>query len=454
MLILFGSTTRDGFEHMVAYTAPVFWLFMLLVALSIIVFRMREPGRELPFKVPLYPLPPLILAAACAWMFYSALLYAGWGSIMGVVVLAIGLPLMFLQRELQSPEAKMRTAKSSPGPRRLIAALVLLLGCTPAAAQGVADFYRGKEVRLIVSASTGGGYDTYGRTVARHLGEHIPGKPTVVPQNMPAAGGLGAANHTYNVAQGRHRHHAVPEHGAAGAVLREQAGAVRRRAIRLARHPDHRSGALHALARVEDQDTQGRADAGIRCRRRRRGFDAGVLRPRVAARPAAALPGIKDVKPQVFAGLYPVEANQYEALRDALNKLKLNDASLHFEPRCRRRWVSASAAAFSGCSTWISCRSGWNANIDMDLITTAPTVIYQVLSRDGTLLEIENPSKLPDLSKVEEIREPMITATILMPQEYVGPVLTLCTERRGTQKNMQYLGRQVMLTYEFRWPKW
>jgi tripartite-type tricarboxylate transporter receptor subunit TctC len=94
----------------------------------------------------------------------------------------------------------MRPVWSSPGSRRLIAALALLLGCTPAAAQGVADFYRGKEVRLIVSASTGGGYDTYGRTVARHLGEHIPGKPTVVPQNMPAAGGLGAANHTYNVA--------------------------------------------------------------------------------------------------------------------------------------------------------------------------------------------------------------------------------------------------------------
>ena len=97
-LILYGSTTRDGFESMVAYTAPVFWLFMFLVAISIIVFRMREPSRELPFRVPLYPLPPLILAAACAWMFYSALAYAGWGSIMGVVVLAIGLPLIFLQR--------------------------------------------------------------------------------------------------------------------------------------------------------------------------------------------------------------------------------------------------------------------------------------------------------------------------------------------------------------------
>jgi amino acid transporter len=99
VLILFGSRTRDGFEAMVAYTAPVFWLFMFLVAISIIVFRMREPGRELPFRVPLYPLPPLILAAACAWMFYSALVYAGWGSIMGVVVLVVGLPLILLRRD-------------------------------------------------------------------------------------------------------------------------------------------------------------------------------------------------------------------------------------------------------------------------------------------------------------------------------------------------------------------
>jgi APA family basic amino acid/polyamine antiporter len=98
-LILWGSTTRDGFEHMVAYTAPVFWLFMFLVAISIIVFRVREPGRELPFRVPLYPLPPLILAAACAWMCYSALVYAGWGSIMGVVVLVVGLPLILLRRD-------------------------------------------------------------------------------------------------------------------------------------------------------------------------------------------------------------------------------------------------------------------------------------------------------------------------------------------------------------------
>lgn len=98
-LILFGSTTRDGFEAMVAYTAPVFWLFMFLVAISVIVFRMKEPNRELPFRVPLYPLPPIILAAACAWMFYSALAYAGKGSVLGVIVLAIGMPLIFLQRK-------------------------------------------------------------------------------------------------------------------------------------------------------------------------------------------------------------------------------------------------------------------------------------------------------------------------------------------------------------------
>ena len=260
VLILFGSTTRDGFEAMVAYTAPVFWLFMFLVAISIIVFRMREPGRELPFRVPLYPLPPLILAAACAWMFYSALVYAGWGSIMGVVVLVIGLPLIFLRRKRRRDPAGIwsrpgpcislrmrgRALSASGGsmrtssPLHLIAALVLLAASDAARAQSAADFYRGKEVRLIVSAaSTGGGYDTYGRTVARHLGEHIPGKPTVVVQNMPAAGGLGAANHTYQRrAQGRHRHHAVPEHRAARAVLREQAGAVRRRAIRLARHAE------------------------------------------------------------------------------------------------------------------------------------------------------------------------------------------------------------------------
>ncbi|OLE17729.1 MAG: elongation factor 4 [Betaproteobacteria bacterium 13_1_20CM_3_63_8] len=168
----------------------------------------------------------------------------------------------------------------------------------------------------------------------------------------------------------------------------------------------------------------------------------------LAARPAAAaLPGFKNVKPQVFAGLYPVESNQYEALRNALDKLKLNDASLYYEPEVSQALGFGFRCGFLGLLHMDIVQERLEREYDMDLITTAPTVIYQVLLRDGTLLEIENPSKLPDLSRVEEIREPIITTTILTPQEYVGPVITLCTERRGAQKNMQYLGRQVMLTY-------
>jgi len=169
----------------------------------------------------------------------------------------------------------------------------------------------------------------------------------------------------------------------------------------------------------------------------------------LATRPAAApLPGFKDVKPQVFAGLYPVETNQYEGLRDALEKLKLNDASLHYEPEVSQALGFGFRCGFLGLLHMDIVQERLEREYDMELITTAPTVVYQVLLRDGTLLEIENPSKLPDLSHVEEIREPIITTTILTPQEYVGPVLTLCTEKRGTQKNMQYVGRQVMLTYE------
>jgi GTP-binding protein LepA len=169
----------------------------------------------------------------------------------------------------------------------------------------------------------------------------------------------------------------------------------------------------------------------------------------LSARPAAEpLPGFKDVKPQVFAGLYPVEANQYEALRDALDKLKLNDASLHYEPEVSVALGFGFRCGFLGLLHMDIVQERLEREYDMDLITTAPTVVYQVLLRDGTVLEIENPSKLPDASRVEEIREPIITATILLPQDYVGPVLTLCTEKRGVQKNMQYLGRQVMLTYE------
>jgi GTP-binding protein LepA len=167
------------------------------------------------------------------------------------------------------------------------------------------------------------------------------------------------------------------------------------------------------------------------------------------SRPAAhALPGFKEVKPQVFAGLYPVESNQYEALRNALDKLKLNDASLRYEPEVSQALGFGFRCGFLGLLHMDIVQERLEREYDMDLITTAPTVVYQVLTRDGQSFEIENPSKLPDLSNVEEIREPIITATILMPQDYVGPVLTLCTEKRGVQKNMQYVGRQVLLTYE------
>jgi len=168
-----------------------------------------------------------------------------------------------------------------------------------------------------------------------------------------------------------------------------------------------------------------------------------------AGKPAdKPLPGFKLVKPQVFAGLYPVESNQYEALRDALDKLKLNDASLHYEPEVSQALGFGFRCGFLGLLHMDIVQERLEREYDQDLITTAPTVIYQVLLRDGTVNEIENPSKLPDLSKVEEIREPIITVTILVPQDYVGPVLTLCTDKRGVQRDMQYRGRQVVLHYE------
>jgi GTP-binding protein LepA len=166
-------------------------------------------------------------------------------------------------------------------------------------------------------------------------------------------------------------------------------------------------------------------------------------------RPAAQpLPGFKEIQPQVFAGLYPVESNQYEALRDALAKLQLNDSSLRYEPETSQALGFGFRCGFLGLLHMDIVQERLEREYDMDLITTAPTVVYQVALRDGTVIEIENPSKLPDPSKIDEIREPIIRATILMPQEYVGPVITLCTQKRGQQVNMQYHGRQVILTYD------
>ncbi|MCC6534566.1 MAG: elongation factor 4 [Burkholderiales bacterium] len=168
-----------------------------------------------------------------------------------------------------------------------------------------------------------------------------------------------------------------------------------------------------------------------------------------AEQPAQApLPGFKTIKPQVFAGLYPVESNQYEALREALQKLHLNDASLQFEPESSQALGFGFRCGFLGLLHMDIVQERLEREYGMDLITTAPTVVYQVLLRDGELIEIENPSKLPDASKIEEIREPIILATIIVPQDYVGPVMTLCNQKRGVQKNMQYTGRQVILSYE------
>ncbi|HYH41159.1 MAG TPA: translation elongation factor 4 [Burkholderiales bacterium] len=161
-----------------------------------------------------------------------------------------------------------------------------------------------------------------------------------------------------------------------------------------------------------------------------------------------ALPGFKEIKPQVFAGLYPVDSSEYDALRDALEKLHLNDASLKYEPESSQALGFGFRCGFLGLLHMDIVQERLEREYGMALITTAPTVVYQIVLRDGTITEIENPSRLPDATLVEEVREPMIKASILVPQEYVGAVITLCTQKRGSQKNMQYLGRQVMLTYE------
>jgi GTP-binding protein LepA len=169
----------------------------------------------------------------------------------------------------------------------------------------------------------------------------------------------------------------------------------------------------------------------------------------LATKPAAEpLAGFKEVKPQVFAGLYPVESNQFEALRTALEKLSLNDASLLFEAENSTALGFGFRCGFLGLLHMEIVQERLEREYDMDLITTAPTVVYELLLKNGDVVQIENPSRLPEPSRVEETREPIITVNLLMPQDYVGPVMTLCNNKRGIQKNMQYMGRQVMLSYE------
>ena len=169
----------------------------------------------------------------------------------------------------------------------------------------------------------------------------------------------------------------------------------------------------------------------------------------IADRPAAEpLPGFKEIKSQVFAGLYPVEANQYDQLRESLEKLKLNDASLHYEPEVSQALGFGFRCGFLGLLHMEIVQERLEREFDQDLITTAPTVVYEVEMRDGTIVPVENPAKLPDTTKVNEIREPIITTTIFVPQEYLGSVITLCNQKRGNQVDMTYHGRQVQLVYE------
>lgn len=168
----------------------------------------------------------------------------------------------------------------------------------------------------------------------------------------------------------------------------------------------------------------------------------------MANRAPEPLPGFKEVKPQVFAGLYPVEANQYEALRESLEKLRLNDASLQFEPEVSQALGFGFRCGFLGLLHMEIVQERLEREFDMDLITTAPTVVYQVQMRDGSVVTVENPAKMPDPSRIEAILEPIVTVNLYMPQDYVGSVITLCTQKRGSQINMSYHGKQVQLTYE------
>jgi len=160
------------------------------------------------------------------------------------------------------------------------------------------------------------------------------------------------------------------------------------------------------------------------------------------------LPGFQEMRPRVFAGLYPVSSDDYEDFRDALQKLKLNDAALHYEPETSQALGFGFRCGFLGMLHMEIVQERLEREYNLDLITTAPTVVYEVELNDGSVIQIDNPAALPDPSTINEVREPVIEANILVPQDYLGNVINLCIEKRGVQKNLQYLGGQVQLTYE------
>lgn len=160
------------------------------------------------------------------------------------------------------------------------------------------------------------------------------------------------------------------------------------------------------------------------------------------------LPGFKRVKPQVYAGLFPVSSDDYESFRDALAKLTLNDASLFYEPESSDALGFGFRCGFLGMLHMEIIQERLEREYDLDLITTAPTVIYEVVTKDGNTIFVDNPSKLPEVGILEEMREPIVEANILVPQDYLGAVITLCVEKRGMQIDLQYLGSQVAVKYE------
>lgn len=162
----------------------------------------------------------------------------------------------------------------------------------------------------------------------------------------------------------------------------------------------------------------------------------------------APVPGFKKVKPQVYAGLFPVTSDDYDDFRDALEKLTLNDASLFFEPENSDALGLGFRCGFLGMLHMEIVQERLEREYDLDLITTAPTVVYEVLNKQNEILHVDNPSRLPDIGSIEEMREPIVEANILVPQEHLGNVIALCEEKRGVQKNMLFLSSQVQLTYE------
>ena len=215
-----------------------------------------------------------------------------------------------------------------------------------------------------------------------------------------------------------------------------------------AAHLCEQVGVFTPKAKQKDQLAAGEVGyvtAGVKGLREAKVGDTITHEKNGAGRP---LPGFKEIKPQVFAGLYPVEANEYEALREALEKLHLNDASFHYEPETSQALGFGFRCGFLGLLHMDIVQERLEREYGQSLITTAPSVVYEVKLRDGTAQQVSNPSRLPPVETIEEFREPIMACKIFVPQEYVGPVITLCTDKRGTQTNLHYSARHVVISYD------